>query len=110
MVLYLVDIAKPSRREGKDKAKTMSSTREPKLHNPLGLLQRSKALELSSAKTVNLALTFWPYEVYSKPITPPNSIKTSTYSCLCGRYTYSGEDEKYSGRSIKSWEQDILEY
>jgi hypothetical protein len=110
MVLYLVDIAKPSRREGKDKAKTMSSTREPKLHNPLGLLQRSKALELSSAKTVNLALTFWPCEVYSMPITPSNSVKTGTCSYLRGCYTYAREEEKYSGRTVKSWEHNILEY
>jgi hypothetical protein len=84
--------------------------RELELYKPLNFLPWSKVLEVISAKTLNLALTFRPCEVYSRPITPPNSIKIGTCSCLSECYTYIEKDEKYSGRSVKSCKQNIMEY
>jgi hypothetical protein len=110
MVLHFTITAKPSRRESRDEAKTTSSGREPELYKPLSLLPWSKALELISAKTVNLALTFRPCEVYSRLIIPPNRVKTGTCSCLSRCCTYVGKDEKYNGGLVKSYKQNIMEY
>jgi hypothetical protein len=110
MMLHLAIITKPFRREGREEAKTTSSGRELELYKPLNFLPWSKVLEVISAKTLNLALTFRPCEVYSRPITPPNSIKIGTCSCLSECYTYIEKDEKYSGRSVKSCKQNIMEY
>jgi hypothetical protein len=109
MVLHLAVIVKPSRREGKEEAKTMSSGRELELHKPLNLLPWSKALELSSAKIVNLALTLAMWSIFQAD-NPPNNVKTSTCSYLYGRYTYVGKDTKYTRGSIKSYKQNIMEY
>jgi hypothetical protein len=44
MVLNLAVITKPSRKEGKEEAKTTSSGREPKLHNLSASCHEAKCL------------------------------------------------------------------